>query len=748
MGAEGWGPHPPLMRAGLGAVLAAVVSAGCHPTELSLDLIFPNAAARSAAAALQIAVVDDMTRSADCGAGLADGRAPPEAQPFAGLLVPPFDARIDGFRSAPQRLWVTGYDSAASGKNAILLGCTDPVDPSLNGRAEVTLEVVLPPLSALVKVSGDRLVGFGGEALTASVAVRLEGRWPEDPGPHPVPGYTVLLAPDPNLTIAGLTAGATLSTDSGVDGVVWAKLVLPAAAGRYQLAVSAPNAALSTSFLVSVVPKPTLKAAAAIDVPIAVDRAIGVAAGRVLDASEALVVLGCSADATGGDCAPGRDASGSPGAGRLFVVASPLGAAPRVIEASAPIERGPTGLFVGALSAAGLDQLAIVGRRASCSSSGCETSAIRIFAPPVFTAASRSFPITASNAVGLAAITLVGPAASGLVTAGQGRSVLGRHCSDAIVCSGFIDSGPDPFCTTPGKCGCPVGETCLCASLAGCSDGSGRCEANDQELDFLTRTSSGGPDDFYNERGCRSPMLSCTALDQPADACGCADAPWTSCTLEPTCGCRWPDRVRLTQGDIPYAVATGSFGAPGGVVAASVRGLTLRQRTLGGAYGQGFVRAVNTQIRGVLAPDLDEDGVDDLAWFAPVPCDATDNGCPRADHGGGPGCVGVALLRTDSQGIDWQPGDCRRYALSFAPESACAADLNGDGHLDLALSSGDSSTVAIAFGDGRGGLRWPPASIALPGNGGPIACQDLDGDGRPEVIVVGRDGGRIAVASP
>src|SRR5207244_9145864 len=73
------------------------------------------------------------------------------------------------------------------------------------------------------------------------------------------------------------------------------------------------------------------------------------------------------------------------------------------------------------------------------------------------------------------------------------------------------------------------------------------------------------------------------------------------------------------------------------------------------------------------------------------------------------------------------------------PAAVVAADLNGDGHLDLATANGDS--VSILFGDGFGGFGAPSL---IPYPSGPdgadqainIAAGDLDNDGDIDLATV------------
>ena len=77
-----------------------------------------------------------------------------------------------------------------------------------------------------------------------------------------------------------------------------------------------------------------------------------------------------------------------------------------------------------------------------------------------------------------------------------------------------------------------------------------------------------------------------------------------------------------------------------------------------------------------------------------------------------------------------------------------AADLDGDGHLDLvAMRARDGgSDVAVLRGDGHGGFTTP-AGVPIPGEPGSIALADVTGDGRLDLLVATTvaDAGRLVV---
>jgi hypothetical protein len=85
------------------------------------------------------------------------------------------------------------------------------------------------------------------------------------------------------------------------------------------------------------------------------------------------------------------------------------------------------------------------------------------------------------------------------------------------------------------------------------------------------------------------------------------------------------------------------------------------------------------------------------------------------------------------------------YPTGYLPISVAAADLNGDGTLDLAtMNSGATLSVLWGAGDGTfaAGVDFPAAAAhgGMSSNGGvpgraSLAAGDLNGDGRPDIVV-------------
>lgn len=89
--------------------------------------------------------------------------------------------------------------------------------------------------------------------------------------------------------------------------------------------------------------------------------------------------------------------------------------------------------------------------------------------------------------------------------------------------------------------------------------------------------------------------------------------------------------------------------------------------------------------------------------------------------GGGPAPARLAQLRT-----------------GVGAEALAVADLDRDGHMDLAALTGDSERVDVFFGDGAG--RFPRSATLSVAEGRDLVTGDLTGDGEAEVLLATADG--------
>lgn len=129
---------------------------------------------------------------------------------------------------------------------------------------------------------------------------------------------------------------------------------------------------------------------------------------------------------------------------------------------------------------------------------------------------------------------------------------------------------------------------------------------------------------------------------------------------------------------------------------------------------------------GVAVGDFDEDGKPDLATSN------TNTNNVAVVLGNGDGTFGAAT----------------RFALNggTGPQGIAAADLDGDGHLDLVTSNNTAGTLSVLPGDGNGGFGSPssvPAGMSLPTR---LKLADVNEDGRQDAVIVAPGTpGRVAV---
>jgi hypothetical protein len=80
------------------------------------------------------------------------------------------------------------------------------------------------------------------------------------------------------------------------------------------------------------------------------------------------------------------------------------------------------------------------------------------------------------------------------------------------------------------------------------------------------------------------------------------------------------------------------------------------------------------------------------------------------------------------------------------PHGVAAADVDGDGHLDLVTDSWGENKVTVLFGDGKGGFTSPGTTFDV----GPhpyqrVRAADLSGDGRADIVTTNLDGASVTV---
>jgi hypothetical protein len=114
----------------------------------------------------------------------------------------------------------------------------------------------------------------------------------------------------------------------------------------------------------------------------------------------------------------------------------------------------------------------------------------------------------------------------------------------------------------------------------------------------------------------------------------------------------------------------------------------------------------------------------------------------------GGGCCGeasdtVTVFLGNGDGTFRPPND---YAAGPSPNSIASADFDGDGHPDLVTSNSASTNVSILLSDGHGGLK-PQILVAVAWSPTSVAAADFDGDGLMDVATAsggsGNGSGRI-----
>jgi hypothetical protein len=131
------------------------------------------------------------------------------------------------------------------------------------------------------------------------------------------------------------------------------------------------------------------------------------------------------------------------------------------------------------------------------------------------------------------------------------------------------------------------------------------------------------------------------------------------------------------------------------------------------------------------ATDLDRDGRPDL-----VAVNDSDNS------------VTVILNTTPAGAATASFAPPLSFATGNAPVSVAVADVNGDGRPDLIVANNGDDTVSVLLNTsaGPGALTFAvPQAFAVGGSPQFVAAADLNGDGRPDLVAANGSGGSVSI---
>ena len=184
--------------------------------------------------------------------------------------------------------------------------------------------------------------------------------------------------------------------------------------------------------------------------------------------------------------------------------------------------------------------------------------------------------------------------------------------------------------------------------------------------------------------------------------------------------------IDLTAGDQAAAVAVADLNGDGNldIVAANFgqfagNTVSVMLGNGNGTFQQQQQYTTASGALGVIAADFDGDGIPDLA----VDCACGNGGC------GYPG--DVSILIGNGNGTFQGRTDYDVYGF---PYTVSSGDYNGDGNLDLLVTSLDFSQVSVLLGDGHGGFALANAFYTGPSPVG-IAPGDFDGNGLLDTVI-------------
>src|SRR5882757_6552190 len=106
--------------------------------------------------------------------------------------------------------------------------------------------------------------------------------------------------------------------------------------------------------------------------------------------------------------------------------------------------------------------------------------------------------------------------------------------------------------------------------------------------------------------------------------------------------------------------------------------------------------------------------------------------------------VGVSFKWKEVVMAMFRNGPGSPFAVGVLPTFIATADVNGDGHLDLLVSTENTDRVAVLLGDGHGGFV-AAAPVAVGAGPQEVEAGDLDGDGDIDFVVSNFSGNTVSV---
>lgn len=194
-------------------------------------------------------------------------------------------------------------------------------------------------------------------------------------------------------------------------------------------------------------------------------------------------------------------------------------------------------------------------------------------------------------------------------------------------------------------------------------------------------------------------------------------------------------------GSSPYGVAVADFDGDGRIDIVTADSSSNTVSVLRGDGGGGFSPRVSFPVgiwpRGVTTADVDGDGRVDIVtanWLYDTVSVLLNKGL---DDDGAPTFAG----RVDAS------GDRIDLHVGVSPWCVVAADVDGDGRIDLVTSNSDDDSVSVLFGNGDGTFL-DQVKFAVGASPWRVSVSDVDGDGRLDLVTANEGSPRDAAGDP